>query len=136
MATDKECKCIANATRVVMWASSLEEQGGIGQHLSAGDLRYDIPRKVFPQKEINTLSEMIHRDATELKKDLGEFEKTCDIHKADMRTLNTYNEGKGTLDLVIKSKGKDMVATAHAGSHINDAIQDTASLKKLVPCKD
>lgn len=135
MVTNKECKCIENTARVIMWASSLEEQGMIGQHFE--DFRYKIPRKVYPgPKEINTLSEMIHRDATELKKDIGELDKTCDISKVDMHIVNNYNIGKNALNKVIESKGKDMSATAYAGSHINDAIQDTIAVKKLVSCKD
>ena len=135
MATNKECKCITNAARVIMWASSLEEQGTIGQHF--GDLRFKEPRTVMPgPKEINTLSGMIHRDATELKKDLEEFDKTCDISKVDKRLVNNYNEGKGVLDQVIKSEGIDMNAASYAGARINDTIQDMVTLKKLVSCKD
>lgn len=139
MATNKECKCIESAVRVIMWASGLEEEGMIGQHFE--DFRFKVPRVVMPgpkerPKEIKTLSEMIHRDANELKKELGNFEKTCDMHKADMRILNNYNEGKGALDLAIKSEGRDMIAASHAGSRVNDAIQDMATLKKLVLCKD
>lgn len=134
MATNKECKCIENAARVIMWASSLEEQGMIGQH--SGDLRFKPPRVVHPGKEINTLSEMIHRDATELKEDLEEFSETCDISKVDEHDLYSYNEGKSTLDDVIKSKGMNMIATSHAGSRINDSVQDMIASKKLVSCKD
>lgn len=139
MATDKECECIKNAARVIMWASSLEEEGIIGQH--SGDLGFKPPRKVSPgpkeiPKEIRTLSEMIHRNATELKKDLGEFDKTCDMSKADIHTINNYNEGKAVLDQVIKSKGRDMSIASHAGARINDTIQDMVTLKKLISCKD
>ena len=134
MATNKECKCITNAARVIMWASGLEEQGTIGQHL--GDLRFKTPRTVFGPKEINTLSEMIHRDATELKKDLEEFDNTCDMSKVDMRLVNNHNEGKSILDRVIKSEGRDMNAASYAGARINDTIQDMVTLKKLVSCKE
>ena len=133
MATNKECKCIENAARVIMWASGLEEQGTIGQDL--GDLRFKRPRTVFPgPKEINTLSEMIHRDATELKKALEEFDKTCDMSKVDMRLVNNHNEGKSSLDRVIKSEGRDMNTASYAGARINDTIQDMAHLKKLISC--
>ena len=135
--TNKECKCVESAAKVIMWASSLEE-GMIGQH--AGDLRFKEPRTVMPGlKEINTLSEIIHRDATELKKDLEEFDRTCDISKSGYMPKSgyyNYNEGKGALDLVIKSEGRDMIAASHAGSRINDTIQNMVTLKKLVSCKD
>lgn len=134
MATMKECKCIENASKIIMWASGLEEQGMIGKH--AGDLRFIPPRIVYPRKEINTLSEMIHRDATELKKDLGEFENICEISKVDKHIINNYNDGKEALDRLIKSEGKDLDAAHYAGSRINDTMQNMVFLKKLVSCID
>ena len=87
----------------------------IGQH--AGDLRFKEPRTVMPgPKEINT-------------------SKSGYMPKSGYAYYN-YNEGKGALDLVIKSEGRDMIAASHAGSRINDTIQNMVTLKKLVSCKD
>lgn len=59
-----------------------------------------------------------------------------DMSKADIRTINNYNEGKAVLEQVINSKGRDMSISSHPEARINDTIQDMVTLKKLVSCKD
>lgn len=134
MATDKECECIKSTASVVMWASGLESNALIGEHYE--DIKFKKPVSIGPIfKELNTLSQLVYRDAFELRKDLEKFDKTCDLSPAGPTIVNNYKSGKAALDQVIKSEGKDMGAAFYAGARINDSMQDALALKKLIPCK-
>jgi hypothetical protein len=133
MATDKECECIISAARVIMWASGLEDSAIIGEHY--GDIEFKTAVHVHPDKEFNTLSQLINKDSLELKEELEKFEKTCDLSRASQRIVNHYRIGKTALDDAIKSEGKNMGSASAAGSIINDAMQDAVTDKKLIRCR-
>lgn len=127
MATDKECKCLKNIARTVMSASDLETYGMIMKH--HGDLKFENKVIVPPE---DRLSKLINRSAKILKKDLEEIDKTCIIPS---EVEGRYNSGKAALEDTIKTEGKNPDIASYAGAYINDAIQDAATLRKLIPCE-
>lgn len=108
MATEKECKCIENITRSVIYASALGE--------------IDKPDRIA-------------RYAKELDGELDKLEKNCVIDisaSLGANLANKYNDGRNML-LVAKSTG-DIGVGRHAGDIINDILQD-ATVGKLIQCK-
>jgi len=128
MATMKECKCLESVARTVSNAVGLEELSVVASH--HGNLRFS--KAVYPVPPADTISELIERDALNLREDIKMLDEHCDTKGKDLARKEFYESGKRLLDNTIMTKDKKFDIAFSAGSQTNDFIQDNASLNKLL----
>lgn len=82
------------------------------------------------------MTDLIKRDAIDLKKSIQELDRKCDTTRPDMYRKEFYTEGKRALEVAIQSEGRETMAAFIAGSNINDFIQDNVYAGKFMKCGD